>query len=110
MVKFNAIEKLMGYLHNYAGKWEAIGIGLNFQPDELNNIKRDLTLTTPQQRLRELLNQWIQRGTTTGQVPTMGSLHHTLRSNLVGLGYVAYKIRNNNMVFNMRNDSQVIPS
>ena len=104
MVKFNAIDKLMGYLHDYADKWEAIGTGLNFKPDELNIIKRNLTLTTPQLCLRELLYQWIQRGTTTSQVPTMGSLHHTLSSDLVGLGHVACNIRNDNkiMAFNMK--------
>ena len=95
MVKRSDVDDLMGYLHDYADKWEAIGTGLNFQPDELNNIKRILTLTTPQQRLRELLCQWIQRGTTTSQDPTMEGLHHVLSSDLVGLGHVAYTMRNN---------------
>ena len=107
VVDFSTIDDIMGYLHDYADKWEAIGIGLNFQPDELNNIKRIVTLTTPQQRLRELLYQWIQRDTTTSQVPTMGSLHHTLSSDQVGLGNVAFNIKND-MAFNMENNSQVI--
>ena len=94
MVKRSDVDDLMGYLHDYADKWEAIGTGLDFQPEELNNIKRILTLTTPQQRLRELLCQWIQKGTTTGQVPTMEGLYHVLSSDLVGLGHVAYNIRN----------------
>ena len=98
MVKMRDIDDLMGYLQDYAEKWEAIGTGLNFQPDELKHI---LTLTTPQQRLRELLCQWIQRGTT-GQVPTMESLYHVLSSDLVGLGHVAYTMRNNLQVWTTR--------
>ena len=93
MVKGSDVDDLMGYLHNYADKWEAIGTGLKFQPIELNNIKSILTLTTPQ-RLRELLCQWIQRDNTTGQVPTMEGLYHVLSNDLVGLGHVAYTMKN----------------
>ena len=37
MVKMRDIDDLMGYLQDYAEKWDAIATGLNFQPDQAHS-------------------------------------------------------------------------
>ena len=79
------------YLHSY--KWDVIGTALCLLPGELENIRHSPQVITPQQRLNEVLCQWVQWPTEAhSQVPTMETLCDALRSDIVGLGAVANQV------------------
>ena len=81
------VSFLVNNLCKHAHKWRDIGLALNFQPGELENISHPNPGATAQRLLTELLSQWSQWPTADhSDAPTMERLRDVLRSGLVGLG------------------------
>ena len=95
LVQGRDVAFLMQHMYKYAYKWRAIGLSLNFQFGELENISHDFPAATGQEHLAKLLDLWCHRPTANNcDLPTMEKLRDALCSALVGLGVEAEEIYN----------------
>ncbi len=94
VIRSSDVPFLMSHMYRHAYKWRDIGLSLNFQHGELENIA---TATTEREKLTRLLDQWAQWPTADHPgTATMERLHDALCSGMVGLGAQAndlYELR-----------------
>lgn len=88
------LSKLIEILGKYAYNWRNIGVALNFQPQDLNNIQACpvLMLDSPRSYMTRLLEDWLMEKFEHTLSPTVGNLKKALFSQTVGLGLVANEL------------------
>ena len=94
LLRCGDVAFLMSHMYRYAYKWKEIGLALNFQPCELENISCSTHPTaSAQEHLAKLLSLWCQWPTADhSDIPTMEKLHDALCSGMVGLGAMAEEL------------------
>ena len=97
-MKNDDVEFLMRKLKTYSYKYKDIGLGLNFSNGEIKGIEQTFPRGTPQDLLREILDQWSNWPNEDHRDdPTIEKLCDVLHSGLVGLGALSrdiYKLKN----------------
>ena len=93
-----APEQLSGLnelLAKYAYIWWNVGIALNFQAQDLQNIQANplLMLNSPKSYLARLLEDWLLQKLGYTLPPTVDNLKRALSSQTVGLGLLANKLQ-----------------
>ena len=86
------IADLAELLVPYASEWRSIGTALKFKPQDLNNIEACRSL---KDRMLKLIDDWILKKHEHTLPPTAKNIESILKSQLVGLGEVACKLRAN---------------
>ena len=88
------ISELVEFLAKYKYKWELIGIALEFQPQDLSNIKASHISTTDFliHSLKSLIEEWIGKKHKHTLPPTKGNLKKALNSHTVELGVLAREL------------------